>query len=223
MRNSKILEMLNDNKIEELKEELRDEIYMESLKEIPTSKKRYIAMKKYFSYTDTREAREFAQKPCKVIVNGVQYTSFTNTWSLALTTEDTGEIDLLDATKTPYPDVNKWLVFNGFERKINFSEIFAKAKSHGYILSKRYISNPRLSYLFKYGNAYYNLALLDITYRIIDDGESALLYHLEGPKNPITIKTSVGICMVLPCAVPYDDPRLGTDQIISLQEPTQFA
>ena len=36
MRNIKILEMLNDNKIEELKTELRDEIYMDSLKEIPT-------------------------------------------------------------------------------------------------------------------------------------------------------------------------------------------
>lgn len=56
MRNIKILEMLNDNKIEELKTELRDEIYTDSLKEIPTAKKRYIAMKKYFSYTnETRE------------------------------------------------------------------------------------------------------------------------------------------------------------------------
>lgn len=39
MRNLKILELLNENKIEELKEELRDEIYMDSLKEIPTAKK----------------------------------------------------------------------------------------------------------------------------------------------------------------------------------------
>lgn len=82
MRNIKILEMLNDNKIEELKTELRDEIYMDSLKEIPTAKKRYIAMKKYFSYTNTGNDREFAQKPCKVIVNNIQYTSFTNAWSL---------------------------------------------------------------------------------------------------------------------------------------------
>lgn len=126
-------------------------------------------MKKYFSYTDTRETREFAQKPCKVIIDGVQYTSFTNAWSLALTMEDTGEIDLLDTTKASYPNVNKWLAFDGSERKINFPKIFAMAKSHGYILSKRYISNPRLSYLFEYGDAHYNLALLDITYRIIDD------------------------------------------------------
>lgn len=218
MRNIKILEMLNDNKIEELKTELRDEIYMDSLKEIPTAKKRYIAMKKYFSYTNTGNDREFAQKPCKVIVNNIQYTSFTNTWSLALTTEDAGEIELLDTAKTPYPDVSKWLVIDEPERKINFPEIFAMAKSHGYALSKRYVSNPRLSYLLRYGNAYYNLALLDITYRIIDDGETALIYHLEGSKNPITIRTSVGICMILPCAVPYDDPRLGTNQIISFDQ-----
>lgn len=41
MRNIKILEMLNDNKIEELKTELRDEIYTDSLKEIPTAMQSY--------------------------------------------------------------------------------------------------------------------------------------------------------------------------------------
>lgn len=97
------------------------------------------------------------------------------------------------------------------------------AKSHGYVLSKRYISNPRLSYLKRYENAYYNLALLDITYRIIDDGETALIYHLEGSKNPITIQTGVGICMIMPCIIPCDDQRLGTNQIISFDQSFAFA
>ena len=223
MRNLKILEMLNDNKIEELKEELRDEIYMESLKEIPTSKKRYIAMKKYFSYTDTREAREFAQKPCKIIVDGVQYTSFTNTWSLALTTEDTGEMKLFDASNSIYPDVGKYITFAGIKKKINFSEIFAIAKSKGYNLSKHYITNPRLSYLFEYDDAYYNLALIDITYRIIDNGEIALTYHLAGMRSPLIIQTSIGICMIMPYMASYNDPRLGTDQIISFDQSFAFA
>lgn len=120
MRNIKILEMLNDNKIEELKTELRDEIYTDSLKEIPTAKKRYIAMKKYFSYTN--ETREILQKPCKVIVNGIDYTCFTNAKTLALTTENTGEIELLDKTKITYPDINKLITFAGIKRKINFSK-----------------------------------------------------------------------------------------------------
>lgn len=56
---------------------------------------------------------------------------------------------------------------------------------------------------------------VDITYRIIEDCDTALTYHLEGPRNPITIQTGVGICMIMPCIIPYDDPRLGTNQIIS--------
>ncbi|HJH91287.1 MAG TPA: hypothetical protein OIM52_17500 [Fusicatenibacter saccharivorans] len=221
MRNIKILEMLNDNKIEELKTELRDEIYMDSLKEIPTAKKRYIAMKKYFSYTN--ETREILQKPCKVIVNGIDYTCFTNAKTLALTTENTGEIELLDKAKIAYPDINKFITFAGIKRKINFSKKFAIAKSRGYIPLKRDITNPELSYLLEYDGSYYNLTLVDITYRIIEDCDTALTYHLEGPRNPITIQTGVGICMIMPCIIPYDDPRLGTNQIISFDQSFAFA
>lgn len=48
MRNVKILEMLEDGRIDELKAEIRDEIYIDSLKNKPDTKKRYTAMKKYF-------------------------------------------------------------------------------------------------------------------------------------------------------------------------------
>ena len=48
MRNVKVLEMFEDGKIDELKDELRDEIYRDPLKNKPDTKKRYTAMKKYF-------------------------------------------------------------------------------------------------------------------------------------------------------------------------------
>ena len=48
MRTVRILEMLNAGKLDELKAELKDEIYQESLKNKPNAKKRYAAMKKYF-------------------------------------------------------------------------------------------------------------------------------------------------------------------------------
>ena len=67
MRNIKILEMLNDNKIEELKTELRDEIYMDSLKEIPTAKKRYIAMKKYFHIQTRATTENLHKSPVKLL------------------------------------------------------------------------------------------------------------------------------------------------------------
>ena len=61
MRSVKVLEMLNEGKIDELKNKLQDEIYTDSLKGKPTAKKRYTAMKKYFSYTNN--ARKCCQKP----------------------------------------------------------------------------------------------------------------------------------------------------------------
>ena len=45
MKSSRVLEMLNQNRIDELKVELQDEIFTESLKTKPNAKKRYTAMK----------------------------------------------------------------------------------------------------------------------------------------------------------------------------------
>ena len=45
--------MLNNNRIDDLKALLRDEIYAEVLKKKPGANKRYSAMKKYFTYTDS--------------------------------------------------------------------------------------------------------------------------------------------------------------------------
>ena len=76
MRNEKVLEMLNEGKVDDLKVALQDEIYKEALKSKPGAKKRYAAMKKYFKLTDS--VREVCRKPCKIIFNGKDYNSFTN-------------------------------------------------------------------------------------------------------------------------------------------------
>lgn len=123
MRTVRILEMLNAGKLDELKAELKDEIYQESLKNKPNAKKRYAAMKKYFSYHEP--SRECLQKPCKIIFEDKEYTSFTNSWSLVLTTEDTGELELFDKGKGNYPDVTKLINFDGIKRKVDFNKIFA--------------------------------------------------------------------------------------------------
>ena len=94
MRSARVLRMINDGKIEELKTELKDEIYLESLKKKPSAKKRYAAMKKYFTYHES--VRECLQKPCAIEFESKPYTCFTNSWSLTLTTEPTGEIELWD-------------------------------------------------------------------------------------------------------------------------------
>ena len=48
MQNTKVLEMINNGQIEELKALLQDEIFADSLKGNGNAKKRYSAMKRYF-------------------------------------------------------------------------------------------------------------------------------------------------------------------------------
>lgn len=141
MKNVKVLQMLNDGKIDELKAALRDEIYRDSLKTKPDAKKRYAAMKKYFTYH--KSERECCRKPCEVEFEGKTYISFTNSWSLVLTTEDTGEIELFDKTTRSYPEVGRLISFDGIKRKVDFHEVFAEAKCRGYKLVKKEVG-PRL-------------------------------------------------------------------------------
>lgn len=141
MRNVTVLQMLVDGKIDELKAKLRDEIYRDSLKNRPNAKKRYAAMKKYFSYNSSE--RECLQKPCRIEFEGKPYISFTNSWSLVLTTEDVGEIELFDTENKNYPDVSRLVNFDGIKRKVDFREVFAEAKSRGYKLIKKEVS-PRI-------------------------------------------------------------------------------
>ena len=199
MKNTKILEMINDGRIDELKKNLQDEIYAEELKSKPGAKKRYAAMKKYFKYTN--HSREALQKPCVIEFEGREYTSFTNSYSLVLTTESAGEMELFPDPER-YPQVSRLIRRDGDERKVNFSKIFAEAKSKGYKLNKSEVDSFKYRYLLEYDNAYFKMGLLEATYAIIDDGEDATVYHDDASKyKPITIETSLGICIVLPMKI----------------------
>lgn len=209
MNNRHILEMLDSGRIDELKKMLSDEIYADSLKKNPTAKKRYAAMKRYFTYH--KSAREILQKPCSGIeFEGETYISFCNSWSLALTKEDCGEIEMYDVANGKYPDVTRLIRFDGIKKKINFNEVFAEAKSKGYRLNKSEVDH-RFKYLMLYDGAYYKIGLLDATFGIIDNGEVAMTYHPEG-NMPLTIKNSIGLCMVMP--VRFDDGKPDEDKVI---------
>ena len=195
MRSIEALNLLNDGKIEELRDILEDEAYQESLKSNPSAKKRYTAMKKYFGYVN--QVREVLQKPCDIEFEGKSYTCFTNSWSLALTTEDTGEIELFDREKGNYPDITRLIRFDGLKKKIDFNKVIAEAKSKGYRLNKGEV-NHNFKYLMLYDGTYYKIGLIDITYGIINDGEVAMTYHPDGVKMPLTIKNDIGLCIIMP-------------------------
>lgn len=213
MQNTKVLEMLISNRIDDLKQMLRDEIYADLLKKKPGASKRYSAMKKYFSYINSE--REFLQKPCLVEYEGKSYTSFCNSYSVALTTEPCGVIELYTDTDR-YPNTSRLIRKEGDESLIDFTKTIAKAKLEGYKLNKSEVNTYKFKYLLHYKNTYFKLGLLDATFSIIDDGEPAKVYISDGPHDPITIETSVGICTVMPMRI--DDAR--EDHIIIEAEET---
>lgn len=193
MKNSKVLEMLKQNQIDELITELQDEIFAESLASVPNAKKRYAAMKRYLSYVDS--TREVLKKASEIELDGVQYTVFCNSYSLALSKESCGEIEKASETER-YPDVTNLVKYDGSISTLDISRVIAEAKSQGYKLRKTAILKD--NYLMRYDGAYFRIGLLDAAYSIIDDGKEATVYHVNGARRPLTITTDIGVCVVMP-------------------------
>lgn len=215
MRKTKILEMLNDNRIEELKQKIRDEIYTDAIKSKPGAHKRYLAMKKYFKHVVSE--REFLKKPCLVEFQGDNYTSFCNSYSLALTKESCGEIELYADTDR-YPNVTRLIRKEGLERRVDFKRAIAEAKTEGYVLIKNEAYGPKFKYLLHYKNTYFRLGLFDITYSIIDDGEPALVYIGDTDRSPITVETSIGICTVMPVTLKNNEDDYHIIEVEEVEE-----
>lgn len=187
--------MLNQNRIDELKQKIRDEIYADVLKSKPNAHKRYLAMKKYFKHSVSE--REFLKKPCIISYRDETYTSFCNSYSLALTKEPCGAIDLYTDVDR-YPDVSRLIRYAGNGFKVDFKKAIAKAKTEGYTFTKNETYSHKFKFIFSCKNAYFRLGLLDVTYSIIDDGKPALAYIGDTERSPITIETDIGVCTVMP-------------------------
>ena len=56
MKTERILEMINNNEIKELKKILQDEIYTSKINANPGQKKRYAAMKKFYKYVTQKKS-----------------------------------------------------------------------------------------------------------------------------------------------------------------------
>lgn len=199
MKSSKVLEMLNRGQIDKLKAELRDEIFTESLKGKPTTKKRYNAMKRYLKTIS--ESRPILTKPCAIEFEGKPYNSFTNSYSLVLTTESCGEIAMCDEPDR-YPKVDRLIPTNGEEGSIDFERVLAEAKSRGYKYSKSAIRSNE--YLMHYKGGYFRMALVDVTYGIIANSEATNVYF-NGKFQPLTIKNDLGIGIILPIRYEGDE------------------
>ena len=201
MKNSKVLEMLKQNRIEELIAELQDEIFRESLIAKPNAKKRYTAMKRYLKTIS--DSRPILTKPCPIEFEDTKCNAFTNGFSLALTTEDCGEIEMCSEPDR-YPDVRRLIPSGGKEGKIDFNRVLADAKSKGYKYTKNAIYSN--DYLMRYKGAYFRIALVDITYGILDDGQEMSVWF-NGEHRPLTIKNDIGMGIIMPVRYYLDEPE----------------
>lgn len=199
MQNTKILEMINNGQIEELKTLLQDEIFTDSLKGNRNAKKRYSAMKRYFKYSDN--TNNALNLPCKdVEISGNTYNSFVDGYTIVLTTESIGEMESYDNTNGSYFKVASMLNLSDAKSIDNFdvNTILAEAKSKGYKYKKSEIGQcAEFQYCFKYKEGYFKVGLLDQAFSIINDGKESEVYYM-GAKGLLFIKTSIGIAGILP-------------------------
>lgn len=209
MKTEKILTMIEDGRIEDLKKMLRDEIYTNSLKVSGRigSSQRYAAMKRYFKYSDPNKDKRIAY-PCKdievnnFIVNG-KFNCFADECSIVLTTEDIGELEDFESVTggQDYYNIGNFIGnYNNDPQEIDINEVLAKAKSMGYKFCKKEIEygcKDKPKYLWKLGDIYGKIGILDQAFGIINDGESAKVWAYN-PKAPILIGTSIGFVLVLP-------------------------
>lgn len=207
MQSIKVLEMLEQGLIEELEDMLREEIYQDALKKKTGAKPRYSAMKKYFGYV--KSSRPICMKPAMVEFDGETMYSFCNSYSLALTKESCGFIELFTEEDGSYPNVSRLLKRDGNAAKIDLRQSFAEAKSKGYKLTKAEVNGGR--FMLRYNGTYYRMGLIDATYSIIDDGGEVTVYHSGDKFSSITIENCVGVCMVLP--VKCDEESVHNDGI----------
>lgn len=194
MLNTKVLEMINQNRIDELKILLRDEIYQDVIKRKSGAKQRYTAMKKYFSYV--RSERACCKKPAIIEFEGDEMTSFCNSYSLALTKEPCGCIGLFTDDDGTYPNVGRFVKREGDVEKVDICGAIAEAKSLGYKLTNKEVNGN--NFMLHYNGAYFRLGLVDATYSIINDGDSVVAYHSGNKVSPIVLENEIGLCLILP-------------------------
>jgi len=197
MKNTVVLEMINDGKIDRLKELLQEEIYKDSLKGNGNSNQRYSAMKRFFKYGDASAAYnpDSIRYPClDVEIGNEVYNSFCDSRCFALTTENIGTINTFDKSKYKYFDMNSIVNFDTESKEsLNLNRVLADAKSKGY----QYKKSEFEKYFIRYKDTYYRVELLDKAYSIVNDGELAEVYY-NGKVRVLLIKTSIGIAGVMP-------------------------
>ena len=201
MKNEKILEMLNNGEIQELKKVISEEIYNSSLDKNGNAKSRYKAMKDFYKFPSDKTDTRFL-KPCKKSIRGQLYNCFLSSDVLVCTKESTGNIELYNEKEEAreWFNVEKLINASDFEiiEDIDFNDILSEAKSKGFKPVKQEIQYGNCAkYYLRFRNAYYKIGLLNKGYSIIDGGKHQEVFYND-KVSLLYIYNSLGIVMLLP-------------------------
>lgn len=204
MKNEKILEMLNNGEIEELKKVISEEIYNSSLDKNGNAKSRYKAMKDFYKFPSDKTDTRFL-KPCKKSIRGQLYNCFLSSDVLVCTKESTGNIELYNEKEEAreWFNVEKLINASDFEiiEDIDFNDILSEAKSKGFKPVKQEIQYGNCAkYYLRFRDAYYKIGLLNKGYSIIDGGKHQEVFYND-KVSPLYIYNSLGIVMLLPVRI----------------------
>lgn len=204
MKNEKILEMLNNGEIEEMKKVISEEIYNSSLDKNGNAKSRYKAMKDFYKFPSDKTDTRFL-KPCKKSIRGQLYNCFLSSDVLVCTKESTGNIELYNEKEEAreWFNVEKLINASDFEiiEDIDFNDILSEAKSKGFKPVKQEIQYGNCAkYYLRFRDAYYKIGLLNKGYSIIDGGKHQEVFYND-KVSPLYIYNSLGIVMLLPVRI----------------------
>ena len=204
MNNIKILEMLNNGQIEELKEKIQDEIFQNELKKSDgtNAKKRYTAMKRYFKYVggfDDRLLYPYKNLPVEIHREKKEMNCFLDGYSFVLTQESIGNMEDFSSVVNgkEYFNVQSMLDIPFDYEEVDLNKVLSAAKAKGYKYKGSELDSDKFTYAWNYRDAYFKVGILDQAYSIVNDGKNAKVYYTSGV-SILYIETSVGLAGILP-------------------------
>ena len=196
----KVLSLLEQDKVKEAKDYLREIVFLNQ--KTPSEKSRYSAMKRYIKYATMHSPLKLPSYPNSLELGDVLYHVFISSPGIVFTKEDIGEIKSWNDVEhfESYPTDLITELFNlekANGKKVDLSSVILEAKTKGYKLVKQEISDYR--FLFKTeSNSLYKLTNIDLAYSIIEDGTLPTLYTSVYNNNEVLIiETSIGYACLL--------------------------
>ena len=191
MKNEKILQLLEENKIETLKELLKKELLEKELKKSNRGN-RNKAVKRFFKFEHNNLIfNNFTEK------NGYYYMA--DGCCAVKTTEQPimleNKIDYDEFRGKDMEPLYDTSITKKYEN-IDIKKVLIDAKINGYRYAKKE-TTANASYYFKFKDTYFKIGLLDKAFSVIDNNKPVTLYY-RGKRSALMIANEIGQVLIMP-------------------------